>query len=265
MPLKEHAGPFSPGRGAAKKIVKERLQKILAQAGVASRRKAEEMILEGRVTINGRVAELGEKADPARDLIKVGRKIINRPEPKIYIAFNKPRGVITSTHDPEGRKTVLDYFKGVKFRVFPVGRLDYHSEGLLILTNDGALAASLTHPSSKVNKVYHVKIRGELKDSEIARLRRGIRLEDGMTGPAKVRRIRGAGGNAWIEISISEGRNRQVRRMFQAVGHLVQRLRRVQVGPLQLGSLKAGESRVITKEELAKLDLEAGMVSERRG
>jgi len=238
--------------------MKERVQKILARAGVASRRKAEEMILEGRVTVNGRVAGLGDKADPAVDVVKVGRRRVGGAEPKVYFAFNKPRAVITSVKDPEGRKTVLDYFPEVRLRVFPVGRLDYHSEGLLLLTNDGDLAAALTRPASRIPKVYHVKIRGVLSEKERARLERGVRLEDGPTAPARVRILpeRSPAGS-WIEIEIHEGRNRQVRRMLEAVGHRVQRLRRVRIGSLELGRLRAGESRMLTPRELLLLRKEA--------
>ncbi len=238
--------------------MKQRLQKILAHAGVASRRKVEEMIAEGLVTVNGRVAVIGEKADPAIDHIKVGQKKISGSEPKVYVVMNKPRGVITSLSDPEGRKTVMDFLKGVRVRIFPVGRLDYHSEGLLILTNDGELANRLMHPSSKVDKVYHVKIREKLSDSEISRLRRGIRLDDGITAPAIVKPLPASDRGSWVEITIHEGRQRQVRRMFEAVGHLVQRLRRVRIGPLALGGLKAGESRLMSQDELTKLSRSIG-------
>ncbi len=245
--------------------MKQRLQKILSHAGVASRRKVEDMILEGLVTVNGRVAVIGEKADPDIDHIKVGQKKISGTEPKLYVIMNKPRGVITSLSDPEGRKTVMDFLKGVKVRIFPVGRLDYHSEGLLILTNDGDLANRLMHPSSKIDKVYQVKIRGKLSEAEIARLRRGIRLDDGITAPAIVKPLPEGDKGSWVEITIHEGRQRQVRRMFEAVGHLVQRLRRVRIGPLVLGSLKAGESRLMNEGEVAKLSRSTGPAREGRG
>lgn len=242
----------------------ERLQKILARAGVASRRKIEEMIVEGRITVNGRVAILGQKADPEHDTIKVGRQRVMRPEPKVYFALNKPRGVITSVTDPQGRKTVLDYLPGVRFRIFPVGRLDYHSEGLLILTNDGDLSAALTRSSLRVPKVYHVKIRGTLAASEKARLERGIRLDDGPTRPARVTVVEAGKDTSWIEMEITEGRNRQIRRMMEAVGHRVQRLRRVRVGSLELGRMNAGDSRALSDRELARLKRDAGLSAERK-
>ena len=254
----------SAAAGVRPAVKEERLQKILARAGVASRRKIEEMIVEGRITVNGRVAVLGEKADPERDSIKVGRQRITGAEPKVYFAFNKPRGVITSLSDPQGRKTVLDYLPGVRFRIFPVGRLDYHSEGLLILTNDGDLAAALTRASGRVPKVYHVKIRGTLAASEKARLERGIRLDDGPTQPARVTIVRTEKDNTWVEMEIGEGRNRQIRRMMEAVGHRVQRLRRVRIGSLELGRMNAGDSRVLSDRELARLKRDAGATAEKK-
>jgi len=220
--------------------MRERVQKILAGAGVASRRKIEDMIVEGRVRVNGQVISVGDKADPARDIIKVGNKRIYPSEPRIYIALNKPRNVITSVSDPEGRKTVMDFVKGIRVRVFPVGRLDYHSEGLLVLTNDGDLAHLLMHPSSGTEKVYQAKIQGVLTPSQTNRLKRGIRLEDGLTAPARVTALSAGENSSWVEITIHEGRNRQVRRMLEAVGHRVQRLRRVSIGPIGLGKLRAG-------------------------
>ena len=230
----------------------ERLQKILAAAGVASRRAVEEMIREGRVTVNGRVAELGEKADPSKDHIKLDGKLVTSVEPKLYILMNKPRGVITSVSDPEGRPTVMDMIPGVKMRVFPVGRLDFHSEGLLILTNDGELANKLMHPSSKLPKTYIVKVKEPLGDAEIERLRTGVYLDDGKTAPAVVNKVKRAAGE-WVEITIHEGRNRQVRRMFERVGHLPQRLKRVSIGPVKIGNMKASETRIMTMEEVSAL------------
>jgi len=230
----------------------ERLQKILAAAGVASRRAVEEMIREGRVTVNGRVAELGEKADPSKDHIKLDGKLVTSVEPKLYILMNKPRGVITSVSDPEGRPTVMDMIPGVKMRVFPVGRLDFHSEGLLILTNDGELANKLMHPSSKLPKTYIVKVKEPLGDAEIEKLRTGVYLDDGKTAPAVVNKVKRAAGE-WVEITIHEGRNRQVRRMFERVGHLPQRLKRVSIGPVKIGNMKASETRIMTMEEVSAL------------
>jgi len=233
--------------------MKERVQKILASAGVGSRRKVEEMIAEGRVRVNGEVISLGDKADPVKDIIKVGNRRIYSSEPRIYIAMNKPRSVITSASDPEGRKTVLDLLPGIRIRVFPVGRLDYQSEGLLILTNDGDLANRLMHPSSETGKVYRVKIQGQLEAVALSRLRKGVRLDDGMTAPARVTVLETGEKSSWIELTIHEGRNRQVRRMLEAVGHRVQRLRRVSIGPIGLGKLRAGESRMLTDDEVRQL------------
>ncbi|MBI5143036.1 MAG: rRNA pseudouridine synthase [Nitrospirae bacterium] len=232
--------------------MEERLQKILAAAGIASRRKVEELIREHRVTVNGKVAELGDKADPQKDHIKLDGKLVTSSEPKIYILMNKPRGVITSVTDPEGRPTVMDMIPGVKVRVFPVGRLDFHSEGLLILTNDGELANKLMHPSSKLPKTYIVKVKEPLGESEIELLRNGVYLDDGKTAPAVVNKVKRATGE-WIEITIHEGRNRQVRRMFERVGHLPQRLKRVSIGPIKIGNMKASETRIMTEEEVSAL------------
>lgn len=232
----------------------ERLQKVLAHAGISSRRAAERLIVEGRVVVNGAVVtELGTKVDPVKDAIKVdGKRIGAPPSGRTYLMLNKPRGVVTTLSDPEGRPTVKDYLRGVKARVYPVGRLDYHSEGLLILTDDGALARNLMHPSRGVEKTYLAKVKGQPDPEVLLRLSRGIPLDGKRTGPAKVRVVR-RGDNAWIEITIGEGRNRQVRRMFQAVGHPVQRLRRMGYGGLLLGRLPVGTLRPLSEPELAEL------------
>jgi len=235
------------------KSMKERIQKILAEMGVASRRKAEEMIEEGRVVVNGKVARLGEKADPLVDHIKVDGKLLTKPEPKVYFIFNKPRGVVTSLYDPEGRPTVKDFLKGIRQRVYPVGRLDYDSEGLLILTNDGELAYSILHPSKEIPKTYLVKVKGKIDEDSIEKLRKGVKIEGGMTAPAKVIKISETEENSWIEITIHEGRKRQIRRMLLKVGHPVLKLKRIKIANLKLGSLKPGEMRRITPEELKKL------------
>jgi 23S rRNA pseudouridine2605 synthase len=201
--------------------MEKRLQKILSEMGIASRRKTEELITEGRVTVNGRIAILGMKADPARDHIKVDGKLLLRPEPRVYMIFNKPRGTVTSLYDPEGRHTVKDCLKGVRYKVFPVGRLDYDSEGLLLLTNDGDFAHAVLHPSKKIPKTYLVKVKGEPEDEKVGKLKSGIRLEDGLTAPARVRKISKTENNSWLEITIHEGRKRQVRRMFDKIGHPV--------------------------------------------
>jgi 23S rRNA pseudouridine2605 synthase len=233
----------------------ERLQKILAQAGIASRRKCEELIVAGKVTLNGEVVtELGTKADPTVDEIIVnGRSIA--AEKKVYIMFNKPKGVITSASDPEGRKIVGDYLKGVRERVYPVGRLDYDSEGLLILTNDGELANRLTHPRHHVPKTYHVTVEGVPHGTALEKFRQGIQLEDGMTQPAEADYydIDTEKKQATIRVTIHEGRNRQIRRMFEALSHKVVRLKRISFGELLVGNLKRGLYRHLTKEEIDKL------------
>ncbi len=233
--------------------MQERIQKILSTCGIASRRKAEEIILEGRVTVNGKIAVLGAKADFAEDHIKVDGKLIRKTGSKVYIMLNKPEKCITAVSDPEGRTTVVDLLKRVKTPVFPVGRLDYNSEGLLIMTNDGDLANALLHPKNKIPKTYLVKIDGFLQDKDILSLRKGIRLEDGVTAPAKVKKVREANANSWIEITIHEGKNRQIRRMFDKLRHSVIRLRRVKVGSLDLGSLPLGAFRYLTHAEVEKL------------
>lgn len=233
----------------------ERLQKIIAQAGVASRRKCEELILAGKVEVNGEtVTELGTKADPAQDMITVNGKLI-RTEQKVYLMMNKPKGVITSASDPEGRKIVSDYLKGIKERVYPVGRLDYDTEGLLLLTNDGEFANLLTHPRHHVPKTYLATVKGVPHGTELDKLRQGIQLEDGMTAPAEVeyKDVDPDGKGAVIEITIYEGRNRQVRRMFEAISHPVLRLKRIAFGDLLLQNLKRGLTRPLSKDEVDRL------------
>lgn len=234
-------------------FMKKRLQKVLAEMGVASRRKAEEIILEGRVTVNGETAVIGMKADPLVDAIKLDGKLLSKAEPKVYLMFNKPRLVVTSLHDPEGRPTVKDYLKGVKYRVYPVGRLDFDSEGLLILTNDGEFAHQVLHPSRKVPKTYLVKAKGVLADEEIERLRKGIRLDDGLTAPARVRKMRRLKENSWIEMTIHEGRKRQIRRMLEKVGHPVIRLRRTRINGIELGELGPGQFRHLSSDEVKQI------------
>jgi 23S rRNA pseudouridine2605 synthase len=236
--------------------MEKRLQKILSEIGVASRRGAEELIIEGRVTVNGRIAILGMKADPVRDHIKFDGKLISRPEPKVYLIFNKPRNVVTSLRDPEGRPTVKDYLKNVKYRVFPVGRLDYDSEGLLLLTNDGDFAQAILHPSKKISKSYHVKVKGSLEEEDIKKLRAGVKLEDGITAPAKLQKIRSTENNIWVEITIHEGRKRQIRRMLEQIGHPVLKLKRIRINGIELGNLKPGEYRYLKPEEISKMKKE---------
>jgi 23S rRNA pseudouridine2605 synthase len=236
--------------------MQQRLQKIIAEMGIASRRAAEEIIIEGRVTVNGKPAEIGMKADPLRDHIKVDGKLLVNPEKKVYFIFNKPRGVLTSLGDPEGRPTVTDFLKGIKQRVFPVGRLDYDSEGMLLLTNDGELAHAVLHPSKKIPKTYLVKVKGVLEKEDMEKLRTGIRLDRTVTAPAKVKPLRKTDNNSWIEMTIYEGKKRQIRRMLEKVGHQVMRLMRIRIDGIEMGKIKPGEFRRLSSEELEKIKTE---------
>ncbi len=235
----------------------ERLQKIIAAAGVASRRKSEELITSGRVQVNGQViTELGSKADPEQDHIRVDGKLLQGPERFTYVALNKPKGYVTTVSDEKKRPTVMDLVGKVKGRVYPVGRLDWASEGLLLMTNDGALANALMKASSNVPKTYVVKVAGQPDEAKLDKLRRGVSIaEKGgrrvRTAPAKIRLIR-EGDNPWLEVTIIEGRNRQVRKMFEEVGHHVEKIRRVQYGPLAL-DVPPGDWRNLTLLEVAKL------------
>ena len=231
----------------------ERLQKILSQAGVASRRQAEKIMLEGRVTVNGTVVtELGTKANLETDHIKVDGKLIRPPRTQIYIVLNKPNNTMTTVSDPEGRATVMDLLRGVKERVYPVGRLDYHSEGLLLLTNDGDMANAIMSAHSHLPKTYVVKVTGLLTGDQEQKFRDGIPLNGRRTLPAGLRLIRNA-TNPWYEIKLTEGRNNQIRMMFKHLGKLVEKLKRVRIGPIELGPLKSGEFRYLTDEEIEKL------------
>jgi len=235
----------------------ERLQKIIAAAGIASRRKAEELISSGRVAVNGRtVTELGTKADPEQDHIRVNGKLLHGPERSVYLLLNKPKGYVTTVSDPEGRPTVMSLLRGIKARVYPVGRLDYASEGLLLLTNDGALAKQLMKAASHVPKTYLIKVSGQPSEEALAKVRSGVSIEINKgrrikTAPAKIRIIREA-DNPWYEITLIEGRNRQIRRMFEQVGHHVEKIKRVRYGPLQL-DVSPGEYRHLTFQEVARL------------
>lgn len=236
--------------------MEERIQKIIAKCGIASRRKAEDMILEGLVRVNGVTATLGMKADLERDHIKVRGKLIGSVQTKVYLIFNKPVQCLTATQDEEGRPTVMDFLRRIKIQVFPVGRLDYNSEGLLILTNDGELANAVLHPKSKIPKTYRVKVDGFPDDQDIMKLEKGIMLDDGITAPAKVRLVKKLRANSWMDIIIYEGRKRQVRRMFERIGHSVSKLVRTRINGLSLGDLKPGEYRYLTNEEVEKLKKE---------
>ena len=235
----------------------ERLQKILAGAGVASRRKAEEIIAAGRVTVNGSVVtELGTKADLEQDEVVVDDKPLRMRQRLLYFLLNKPKGYVTTVSDPEGRATVMDLLPKDIERVYPVGRLDYGSEGLLLLTNDGALAQLLMKAGSHVPKTYLVKVSGRPSEKDIQRLRSGISipLEDGRrvkTSPAKIRLAENT-PNPWYEVVLIEGRNRQIRRMFEKVGHLVEKIKRVQLGPIVL-DVEPGKYRSLTVKEVAQL------------
>ncbi len=233
----------------------ERLQKILAQAGIASRRQAERIMQEGRVSVNGAVVtELGSKADPERDHIKVDGRLIHARRRLVYIALYKPNNTVTTVSDPEGRATVMDLLRGVKERVYPVGRLDFHSEGLLLLTNDGELANAIMSARTHLPKTYVVKVNGELSAEQERQFRDGVPLSGRRTMPAGLRLIRKA-ENPWYEVRLFEGRNNQIRLMFKHFGRLVEKLRRVRIGPLELGPLKAGQFRHLSLEEVRKLKL----------
>jgi 23S rRNA pseudouridine2605 synthase len=253
----------------------ERLQKIIAAAGIASRRKAEELITSGLVSVNGQtVTELGTKADPEVDNIKINGQPLGGAQRHVYLVLNKPKGHVTTVTDPERRPTVMDLVPGVGARIYPVGRLDYLSEGLLLLTNDGALAQKLTHASSHVPKTYVVKISGKPADSDIEKLRAGIflppdrtplktcegqlnakaaprRSKAVKTGPARIKLVRDA-ENPWYEITLIEGRNRQIRRMFKQIGHDVEKIRRVRYGSLEL-DVEPGKFRHLTAQEVSRL------------
>ena len=235
----------------------QRLQKIIAAAGIASRRKAEQLITSGRVVVNGKpVTELGSKADPEQDHIRVDGKLLRPRQRYIYLLLNKPKGYVTTVSDPEHRPTVVDLVRGVGSRVYPVGRLDYASEGLLLLTNDGVLADRLMKAGSHIPKTYVVKVSGKPAPEAISRLRSGLSIttDEGKrvkTAPAKIRLVRDA-ENPWYEITLIEGKNRQIRRMFEEVGHHVEKIRRVRYGPLAL-DVEPGRFRSLTPQEIARL------------
>jgi len=229
----------------------ERLQKILSQAGIASRRKSEELILEGRVSVNGKtVSELGSKADWSRDHIKVDGQLLHQPKRHVYYALNKPKGCVTTVSDPEGRQTVMHLMRGVRERVFPVGRLDYQSEGLLLLTNDGDFAHRVTSPASHVIKTYVVKANGVLTEEQEKQFREGIPMHGRKTAPAEIKRIK-QGENPWYEVKIAEGRQNQIRVMFKHFGKLVEKLRRVKIAFFEL-DVAPGRYRLLTSKEVER-------------
>ncbi len=238
--------------------MQERLQKLIAAAGLASRRHAEQLITAGEVTVNGKVVtELGTKADPAVDHIKVRGKLINTSlerQGKVYVLLNKPKGYLSTVSDPEGRPTVLELLPASLGRIYPVGRLDFNTEGLLLLTNDGEFTNFVTAARNKVDKVYESKVKGVPTEPAIERLRRGVTLEDGTrTAPAKIRKLGETETNAWFEILLHEGKNQQIRRMFDLIGHSVIKLRRSRIGLLRDDSLKPKKWRKLTTEEVKLL------------
>jgi pseudouridine synthase len=235
-------------------IVMERLQKILSRAGVASRRAGEQLMLEGRVTVNGvTIRELGTKADPARDDIRVDGRRVKVVEHHLYLLLNKPTGYVSTRSDPEQRPTVMDLLQGVREYVYPVGRLDFDSEGLLLLTNDGDLAARLTHPRHGIVRVYEARVLGVPDAHDLRRLARGIPVDGRTTEPADIEMLGEQGGVATLLVTIREGRNRQVRKMCDAIGHPVRRLTRVAIGPIRDAKLKLGHWRQLTDAEVRKL------------
>jgi 23S rRNA pseudouridine2605 synthase len=242
----------------------ERLQKILSRTGVASRRKAEDLIIQGRVTVNGAaITELGSKADLERDHIKVDGRLLRAPKHYTYIALNKPKECVTTVSDPEGRQTVMHLMRGIRERVFPIGRLDYHSEGLLLLTNDGEFSNRLTAPGSHVIKTYVVKTNGTLTHEQEKVFREGIPLHGRKTSPAELKLIK-PGVNPWYEVKLTEGRQNQIRIMFKYFGRLVEKLRRVKIAFLEL-DLPPGRYRVLTPKEIERfrklLKMEDGKLS----
>lgn len=249
-------------------MAEERLQKILSRAGVTSRRKAEQLMVEGRVTVNGQtVTELGSKADLERDVIRVDGQRLRAPRGLIYVALNKPKNCVTTLHDPEGRPTVMQFLKGVRGRVFPVGRLDYASEGLLLVTNDGEFANRVTSAASHLPKTYLVKVNGPLSWEQEKQFREGIPLGGRRTAPAGLRLVRRA-VNPWYQVRLIEGRQNQVRIMFKHFGRLVEKLKRIQIGFLELGALRPGECRMLTPPEVARfrgiLKMDGGEYREHR-
>jgi 23S rRNA pseudouridine2605 synthase len=233
--------------------MQQRLQKIIAAAGYCSRRRAEELIAAGRVSVDGQVAKLGDQADGESCTLLIDGKPLQAAEELVYVLLNKPLGTVTTLSDPEGRPVVTDLVRDIPVRLFPVGRLDLNTSGLLLLTNDGALANRLAHPSHQVSKVYLVKVRGRLGEAAQRALEDGVMLDDGMTSPAKLSNLRVSGGHTWFELTIHEGRNRQVRRMCEALGHQVSRLVRIGYAFLTLGNLGSGQKRLLTAQEVARL------------
>ena len=233
--------------------MKQRLQKLIAAAGLASRRTAEEWIVAGRVTVNGRVAGLGDGADPGQDEVRLDGRLLTGAATNYYLLLYKPVGYVTTLRDPQGRPTVSELVKSIPARLHPVGRLDLTTEGVLLLTNDGTLTHHLAHPRHQVDKTYLVRVRGLVSDATLAKLSSGVTLEDGPTAPAHIAKVRYGSGHSWFEITIHEGRNRQVRRMCEAVGHPVSRLKRVRFAFLDLSGLRPGQFRELSRTEINRL------------
>ena len=228
-----------------------RLNAFLAHGGLASRRAADDLIREGRVTVNGRVVrEMGVVIDPARDAVKCDGRLVRLPSKKSYYVLNKPKGVLTTLSDPRGRPTVKDLFPSGERRLYPVGRLDWDTEGVLLLTDDGPTANRLAHPRYGAERTYHAKVRGDVGEEALGRLRRGVRLEDGTARPERVKVLRKGGTASWLALTLREGRRHEVRRLLAAVGHPVQKLRRVSFAGVKLEGLEPGRVRRLTKREL---------------
>ena len=246
--------------------MKERLQKIIATAGIASRRHAEVMIQEGRVSVNNIVIkELGSKADTAQDIIRVDGKLISTEHANIYIMLHKPAGFVTTLSDPEGRPTVVDLITDVQERVYPVGRLDYDSEGLLLLTNDGEFSQKIQHPRFQIPKVYRIKVQGRLSREEVKQLANGVKLTDGLFKPENLHIDKFNDKSTWLKLTIREGKNRVIRRGLEAAGYRVARLMRESIGSLTLGDLKEGSWRHLKKKEVSELIGETSQLKTKQG
>lgn len=239
-----------------------RLQKFLAQAGVGSRRSAEELIRQGRVKVNGTTAELGCRVDPGRDEVRLDGALLSIRAQRVLVAFYKPRNCITTAHDPQGRRTVFDLLPDLGARVFPVGRLDFDAEGLLLLTNDGELGNRLLHPRYGMSKLYEIKVKGRPNSDALERLRSGVVLEEGTTAPAEVEVIKELPNAARLRITLHQGWNRQLKRMGEAVGHPVLKIKRIAYGPVRIGNLRPGEYRALSGDEVRLIYREAGLDEE---
>lgn len=238
---------------------KVRLQKFLAESGVASRRKSEELIEQGKVKVNGNIAHIGDKINPKKDTVTVNGKKIVKQKSHTYIMLHKPRGFITTMSDEMERKCVAELIKDVPGRVYPVGRLDRDSEGMLLFTNDGEFANAMTHPTRHVPKTYRVTVRPSINEEQVTKLTTGIMIDDRMTSPCEVRVVTREEGRVVLEIILHEGRNRQIRKMCEEVGLEVARLKRTAIGSIKLGMLKQGDYRELTEDEVRKLMIAAGM------